>query len=88
MAEDWDQGETTVSCQSSIVVFGVRKGNPENIQDWDDLVQPGIEIVTAQPRLVGRRPLERPRRLGPGRRGRRHRGRGRRVRRGSSSATW
>jgi sulfate transport system substrate-binding protein len=53
VAEDWDQGENRGVVSSSIVVFGVRKGNPENIQDWDDLIRPGIEIVTANPASSG-----------------------------------
>lgn len=53
VAEDWDQGDNKGVVSSSVVVFGVRKGNPENIQDWDDLVKPGIEIVTANPASSG-----------------------------------
>lgn len=53
VAEDWDQGDNKGVVSSSIVVFGVRTGNPENIQDWDDLVKPGIEIVTANPASSG-----------------------------------
>jgi sulfate/thiosulfate-binding protein len=37
----------------STVVFVVRKGNPKNIKDWPDLVQPGIEIVTPNPKTSG-----------------------------------
>jgi sulfate/thiosulfate transport system substrate-binding protein len=32
--------------QDSVVAFVVRKGNPKNIQTWEDLVQPGVEVVT------------------------------------------
>ena len=53
VAEDWDRGDTKGVVSSSIVVFAVREGNPENIQDWDDLVEPGIEIVTANPSSSG-----------------------------------
>ena len=60
------------------MVFAVREGNPKNIKTWDDLIKPGVEHRHAQPGLVGRGPLERARRLGPGHRQRRHRGRGRR----------
>jgi sulfate transport system substrate-binding protein len=38
---------------TSVVVFGVPKGNPDNIQDWDDLVEPGVEIVTPNPASSG-----------------------------------
>jgi len=53
VAEDWDQGENKGVVSSSIVVFGVREGNPKNIQTWDDLVKPGVEIVTANPASSG-----------------------------------
>ncbi|RVW04851.1 sulfate ABC transporter substrate-binding protein [Rhodococcus spongiicola] len=33
----------------SVVAFVVREGNPKNIQDWDDLIRPGIEVVTPNP---------------------------------------
>jgi len=33
----------------SVVVFVVRKGNPKGIKTWDDLVKPGVEIVTPNP---------------------------------------
>ena len=32
--------------QDSVVVFAVRKGNPKNIQTWDDVVESGVEVVT------------------------------------------
>jgi len=35
------------------VVFVVRKGNPKGIKDWPDLVQPGIAIVTSNPKTSG-----------------------------------
>ena len=43
----------------------VREGNPEDIQTWDDLVKPGVEIITPEPRLVRLGALEHPRRPGP-----------------------
>ena len=33
----------------SVVVFAVRKGNPKNIHTWDDLLQPGVGIITPNP---------------------------------------
>jgi sulfate/thiosulfate transport system substrate-binding protein len=53
VAEDWDDGPTKGIVSSSVVVFAVREGNPEGIEDWDDLVQPGIEIVTPNPASSG-----------------------------------
>jgi len=35
---------------TSTVVFLVRKGNPKGIKDWDDLVKPGVQVVTANPK--------------------------------------
>jgi sulfate/thiosulfate transport system substrate-binding protein len=37
----------------STVVFVVRKGNPKAIKDWPDLVKPGVEIVTPNPKTSG-----------------------------------
>jgi sulfate transport system substrate-binding protein len=37
----------------SVVVFVVRKGNPKGIKTWDDLVQPGIEVITPNPFTSG-----------------------------------
>ena len=53
VAEDWDQGDNAGVVSSSVVVFGVRKGNPLGIEDWDDLVAEGVEIVTANPASSG-----------------------------------
>ncbi len=38
---------------SSTIVFVVRKGNPKNIKDWPDLVKPGVEVVTPNPKTSG-----------------------------------
>lgn len=38
---------------TSTIVFLVRKGNPHNIQDWDDLVKPGIGVITPNPKTSG-----------------------------------
>jgi sulfate transport system substrate-binding protein len=38
---------------TSTIVFLVRKGNPKNIKDWDDIVKPGITIVTPNPKSSG-----------------------------------
>ncbi len=37
----------------SVVVIVVRKGNPKNIQGWDDLVKPGVKIITPNPASSG-----------------------------------
>jgi sulfate transport system substrate-binding protein len=38
---------------TSTIVFLVRKGNPKNIKDWDDLVKPGVQIVAPNPKTSG-----------------------------------
>jgi len=38
---------------TSAIVFLVRKGNPKHIKDWDDLVKPGIGIITPNPKTSG-----------------------------------
>ncbi len=38
---------------TSTIVFLVRKGNPEGIKDWDDLVKPGVEVITPNPKTSG-----------------------------------
>jgi sulfate/thiosulfate transport system substrate-binding protein len=53
VAEDWDDGPTKGIVSSSIVVFAVREGNPKGIETWDDLVKPGVEIVTPNPASSG-----------------------------------
>jgi len=38
---------------TSTIVFLVRKGNPKNIRDWADLVRPGVEVITPNPKSSG-----------------------------------
>jgi sulfate/thiosulfate-binding protein len=38
---------------TSTIVFLVRKGNPKNIRDWDDLVRDGVEVITPNPKTGG-----------------------------------
>ncbi len=38
---------------TSTVVFVVRHGNPKGIKDWDDLVRPGVSVVTPNPKTSG-----------------------------------
>jgi sulfate/thiosulfate transport system substrate-binding protein len=38
---------------TSTIVFLVRKGNPKNIKDWDDLVKPGVSVITPNPKTSG-----------------------------------
>jgi sulfate/thiosulfate-binding protein len=38
---------------TSAIVFLVRKGNPKGIRDWNDLVKPGVQVITPNPRTSG-----------------------------------
>lgn len=38
---------------TSTIVFLVRKGNPKNIKDWDDLVKEGVQVITPNPKTSG-----------------------------------
>jgi sulfate/thiosulfate transport system substrate-binding protein len=38
---------------TSTIVFLVRKGNPKNIRDWDDLIRLGVEVITPNPKSSG-----------------------------------
>ncbi|WP_130803680.1 sulfate ABC transporter substrate-binding protein [Acinetobacter ihumii] len=38
---------------TSTIVFLVRKGNPKQIKDWNDLIKPGVEIITPNPKTGG-----------------------------------
>jgi sulfate transport system substrate-binding protein len=37
----------------STIVFLVRKGNPKGIHDWDDLIKPGVKVITPNPKTSG-----------------------------------
>ncbi|HEY5707154.1 MAG TPA: sulfate ABC transporter substrate-binding protein [Terrimicrobiaceae bacterium] len=38
---------------TSTIVFLVRKGNPKGIKDWEDLIKPGVEVITPNPKTSG-----------------------------------
>jgi sulfate transport system substrate-binding protein len=38
---------------TSIIVFLVRRGNPKAIKDWDDLIKPGVAVITPNPKTSG-----------------------------------
>jgi sulfate transport system substrate-binding protein len=50
---DWRSVGYDGMVSTSVVVFGVRKGNPWNIHDWADLAQPGLEVLTPDPKSSG-----------------------------------
>jgi sulfate/thiosulfate-binding protein len=49
ITHDWTQTTDGGMVSTSIVVFDVRPGNPEDIQDFDDLTREGIEVLTPDP---------------------------------------
>ncbi len=54
LPENW-QGRLPLNSApyTSTIVFLVRKGNPRQIRDWDDLVKPGVSVVTPNPKTSG-----------------------------------
>ena len=51
---DWQQKLPDNSCPyTSTIVFLVRKGNPKQIRNWDDLVKPGVSVITPNPKTSG-----------------------------------
>jgi sulfate transport system substrate-binding protein len=54
MPADWQKRlPLNASPYTSTIVFLVRKGNPKRIRDWDDLVKPGVGVVTPNPKTSG-----------------------------------
>jgi len=54
IAPDWRTKLPEGGCPyTSTIVFLVRKGNPKGIKDWDDLVKPGVQVITANPKTSG-----------------------------------
>jgi sulfate transport system substrate-binding protein len=53
ITHDWKDNPTKGMVSTSIVVLGVRPGNPAGIKDWADLAQPGLEILTPNPKTSG-----------------------------------
>ena len=49
----WSSSQYNGMVTDSVVVFVVRKGNPEGIKTWDDVVKPGIEVITPNPFTSG-----------------------------------
>src|SRR5690606_2337822 len=49
----WKSGPHAGMVSRSIVVIGVRPGNPKNIRDWDDLAKPGVSVLTPNVRTSG-----------------------------------
>ncbi|MEI8103033.1 MAG: sulfate ABC transporter substrate-binding protein [Chlorobium sp.] len=54
LSPNWQQrfAFNSVPCTSTIL-FVVRKGNPKQIRNWDDLVKPGVSVITPNPKTSG-----------------------------------
>src|SRR6187401_1984185 len=54
LAKDWQKKlPQNAAPYTSTIVFLVRKGNPKGIEDWSDLVKPGIRVITPNPKTSG-----------------------------------
>ena len=53
VASGWDSGATKGIASDSVVAISFRKGNPKHITGWQDIIKPGIGIVTADPATSG-----------------------------------
>ncbi|SDS61376.1 sulfate transport system substrate-binding protein [Nocardioides scoriae] len=53
VASDWKDGPNKGILTQSVVTMVVRKGNPKGIESWEDLVKPGVSIVTPNPGSSG-----------------------------------
>jgi sulfate transport system substrate-binding protein len=54
VAADWQKRlPLNASPYTSTIVFLVRKGNPKGIKDWDDLIKPGVGVITPNPKTSG-----------------------------------
>ena len=54
LAKDWQKKFPDNSAPyTSAIVFLVRKGNPKGIKDWGDLLAPGVQVITPNPKTSG-----------------------------------
>lgn len=53
ITHDWRAKPFGGMVSTSVVAFAVREGNPKNIRDWADLAQPGLQILTPNPKTSG-----------------------------------
>ena len=53
VAKSWDTNPAKGMSSDSVVVMVVRKGNPKHITGWDDLIKPGIDVITPNPSTSG-----------------------------------
>jgi len=53
VASDWNAGQYKGMVTDSVVVIATRKGNPKNITTWDDLIKPGVSVISPNPITSG-----------------------------------
>ena len=53
VSKSWDANPQKGFSSDSVVVFVVRKGNPKHITGWDDLIKPGVDVITPNPSTSG-----------------------------------
>ena len=54
IAKDWQKRlPDNAAPYTSTIVFLVRNGNPKRVKDWDDLIRPGIKVITPNPKTSG-----------------------------------
>src|SRR5262245_18957030 len=53
VAADWNAGPQHGFVTDSVVVIATRKGNPKGIRNWDDLVKPGVSVISPNPFTSG-----------------------------------
>jgi sulfate/thiosulfate transport system substrate-binding protein len=53
VSASWDQNQYKGALVDSVVTFVVRKGNPKGIHTWDDLLKPGVQVITPNPFTSG-----------------------------------
>lgn len=54
LSADWQKKlPHNASPYTSTIVLAVRRGNPKNIKDWDDLIKPGVSVITPNPKTSG-----------------------------------
>jgi sulfate transport system substrate-binding protein len=53
VSKSWDANAYKGFSSDSVVVLVVRKGNPKHITGWDDLVKPGVDVITPNPATSG-----------------------------------
>ena len=51
--KSWNRGPDKGMITRSLVVIGVRDGNPKDIRDWSDLARPGVDVLYPDPKTSG-----------------------------------